>query len=391
MIKGTYVFYENGKEVARQSNVITRFGKRFLTNFLAGNVVFDKKDIAMGVGGSATDSTAAGTTSEKPIDTRLDFEFYRLPIQYGSLNINLSEATITNIAGNGSVITFTANNSFTAGQSVDITGVSPSSYIQYGATIASATATQFTISGTNTAAYVSGGTATVNTYETVYKTSIPQDVAGVISEIGLYPGTRASNNNFDSKFVTTFENKFNWVNSTTDGNPTLVTTPTPRIGSYLLEVSNDGATTSIEYLNEIVKTDISGYSVNDTLTLCYNRADTNLSSIDVKLYSSASDYYTATFTPTSGTGNKIQSISLSSLFGNTTGTPDPTTISKVGIVVNCSSAASPATVYFDGLRINDEDTFDPIFGLISRAVLASPLTKVAGRQVDIEYRLELSF
>lgn len=391
MIKGTYVFYEDGKEILRSSNVITRFGKRFLTNFLAGNLVFDRKDLALGIGGSATDVPANGTTYAKPVDTRLDFEFYRLPIQYGSVNINLIEATITNISGNGSVITFTANNSFIEGQKVDITGVSPSSYIQYGATISTASSTQFTISGTNNAAFVSGGTATVTTYETVYKTSIPQDVSGVVKEIALYPGTRTSNNNFDSRFVTTFENQFNWVNPSNGANPSVVSTPTPRIGDYLLAVTNNGLSTSIEYINEIIKTDISGYSVNDNLTLAYNRADTNLTSIVVKLYSSTGNYYSATFTPTSGTGNKIQSVSMSNLFSSTTGSPDPTSISQVGIVVNCSSAGSPATVYFDGLRINDEDSFDPIFGMISRAVLANELVKVAGRQVDIEYRLELGF
>jgi len=54
MIKGTYIFKENGKEIYRSSNVITKFGKRFLTNFIAGNVDFKNKDIAIGI-----DSTSA--------------------------------------------------------------------------------------------------------------------------------------------------------------------------------------------------------------------------------------------------------------------------------------------------------------------------------------------
>jgi len=32
-----------------------------------------------------------------------------------------------------------------------------------------------------------------------------------------------------------------------------------------------------------------------------------------------------------------------------------------------------------------------LFGLISRSVLATPISKVAGRQVDVEYRLDLDF
>ena len=46
MIKGTYIFYENGKEILRKSNVITKFGKRFLTNFIAGNILNSNKDMA---------------------------------------------------------------------------------------------------------------------------------------------------------------------------------------------------------------------------------------------------------------------------------------------------------------------------------------------------------
>jgi hypothetical protein len=77
------------------------------------------------------------------------------------------------------------------------------------------------------------------------------------------------------------------------------------------------------------------------------------------------------------------------LLAGQTGTPDATSISKISIIVTSSS--STTTVYFDGLRINDEDTFDPTYGVIGRSVLATSLVKTAGRQVDIEYRLGLTF
>jgi len=81
------------------------------------------------------------------------------------------------------------------------------------------------------------------------------------------------------------------------------------------------------------------------------------------------------------------------LFSNTTATPpDLTSIIKVGIEVTAGSGGA-TTVHFDGIRINDEDTFDPYYGLISRSVLTGSdiLTKVSGRQVDIEYKLALEF
>jgi hypothetical protein len=70
-------------------------------------------------------------------------------------------ATITNAVNNGSSITYTANNTFAAGQSVSITGISPTTYNISG-TISTAFSDQFTITvTTTTTSYVSGGTATV--------------------------------------------------------------------------------------------------------------------------------------------------------------------------------------------------------------------------------------
>ena len=61
-----------------------------------------------------------------------------------------------------------------------------------------------------------------------------------------------------------------------------------------------------------------------------------------------------------------------------------------GIVIT-PTAANSTSIGADGLRINDEDTFDPIFGIISRSTLATPLTKIKGRPIDVEYILDLSF
>ena len=68
-------------------------------------------------------------------------------------------ATITNISGNGSVVTFTANNNYASGWDVYVTAVDPSSYNGTYTNILTANATHFTVANTNTATYVSGGTA----------------------------------------------------------------------------------------------------------------------------------------------------------------------------------------------------------------------------------------
>lgn len=297
--------------------MITKFGKRFLTDFIAGNTSFARRDIALGIGNTAATEN----------DTKLEFEFYRLPVTLGSINIE----------DNGS-------------------------------------------GGFN--------------YYAIYKTTIPQDISGVISEIGLYPGERTSTNSYDSKFITSFENNYTWLDSS-NNSPQLKANNTSepflsKIGEHMVQF-DVAQSTSKEYINSIVNIDLSGYSVNDSLTIAYKKKDNNLTKIRVKLYSSDTQYYYGDFTPSSGTGDKIQSISMSSVFSNvSTIAPDPTNITKIGIEVT-AGAGGATTVYFDGIRINDEDTFDPAYGLISRSILTTPLQKPSGRPVDIEYKLQLEF
>ena len=313
MIKGTYIFYENGQEILRSSNVITKFGKRFLTNLIAGNVNFDKKDIALGIG-----ETAATVN-----DTRLEFETYRLPVIFGSTDIQTSEG--------------------------------------------------------------------LTTYSVIYKTTLPVDFAGRVAEVGLYPSTRSSIINFDSKFISDFNSYLEWFDES--GTHPEIDNNYARIGNDLIVMqSNSGF--SQEYISNVPGLDISGYGVNDTFKLSYYKYDTNLDSIEIRFYSTDTDYYYFAPTIASGTGYKLSSdIPLSDLASS--GSPDKRSIVKIGIVITPTSSVTE--VGMDGFRVNDEDTFDPIFGIISRSILLdslgdpSPLNKIAGRQVDIEYKLDIGF
>jgi hypothetical protein len=163
-----------------------------------------------------------------------------------------------------------------------------------------------------------------------------------------------------------------------------------KIGENMVRVDVPSASSSKEYKNSLITYDISGYSVNDTITIAYKKMDNNLSKIRIKLYSSDTAYCFVDFTPTSGTGDRIQSASVSTLFGNSINNPDLTLITKIGVEVYSTSGGA-TQVFFDGIRINDEDTFDPTYGLISRSLLSTPLEKKSGRTVDIEYKILLGF
>lgn len=76
-------------------------------------------------------------------------------------------ATITNVSASAGVVTYTANNTFSVGQKVSISGVSPAAYNLTDVTIASRTSTQFTVANSATGTFVSGGTARIISWNKV--------------------------------------------------------------------------------------------------------------------------------------------------------------------------------------------------------------------------------
>ena len=313
-VSGEYVFYEDGKEVGRNKNLITKFGKRYLTQYLAGQSNTNLKDVAIGIG-----STAASVN-----DTQLGFEFYRSPVTMSSIDIQTNSTT----------------------------GIS--------------------------------------SYGVVHKTTIPVDVVGVISEIGVFPTVSLSSTDYASNSISTFEDNQSWADSN-GAFPSVLTTPTPKIGSYYLSMNAPSSGTK-QYFNNF-NIDISGYSALDSLTIAYRQVDLNLDYVFVRMYDSNNNYYEIRYAGDVATsGDKIKSLTLNNLYssGYGSGAPDQTSIVKIGVGVKAKSSGATA-VLFDGLRINDEDAFRTDYGLISRSVLSTPIVKTLGKQMVIEYRIGLNF
>jgi hypothetical protein len=310
---GEYVFYEDNKEIYRSKNLLTKFGKRYLTQYLAGQSTSSLKDIALGVG-----STAATVN-----DTQLGFEFYKSAVSMNSIDIQTSSST----------------------------GIS--------------------------------------TYGVVHKTTIPVDVAGVINEIGLFPNVILGSTDYASNSISTFENNQNWTDSA-GAYPSTTTTPFPKIGTSYISIGAS-ASQSKEYFNNF-SIDVSGYSALDSLTLAYYQSDTNLDYVFVRMYDSNNNYYEIRYAGDLSVGYKIKSLTLNNLYssGFGVGTPDQTSIVKVSCGVKAKSSGATVAL-FDGIRINDEDSFKTDYGLISRSVLTNPITKSLGKQMVIEYRIGLTF
>jgi hypothetical protein len=101
------------------------------------------------------------------------YDFYRN--NTGPFNLTVTQTldspVITNVVGTGTIVTYTAPNTFRAGDVVKITGVSPSSYNLNNVTIATASPTQFTVNNAATGTYASGGIAqAVKVYSVMFST-----------------------------------------------------------------------------------------------------------------------------------------------------------------------------------------------------------------------------
>lgn len=214
----------------------------------------------------------------------------------------------------------------------------------------------------------------------IMKAELPMQLAATISEVGLFPGSNGQNA-FDSKTITLFNNDVIWSAGSYVEN-----SANSKINNTSFQIqATAGGTVTAKSSN--LTFDLTGYSTADSLSLAFYQGDINLQYIDLILYKTDLDYYYYRINGSS-IGHRIVEIPMTSIISNAVGSPNAS-ISKFGLAVKANTGTS-TTVDFDGLRVNDNDTNVLDHGIISRAVLGTPITKEFGRVLDIEYRLVVS-
>jgi hypothetical protein len=132
--------------------------------------------------------------------------------------------------------------------------------------------------------------------------------------------------------------------------------------------------------------DLSGYSVNDTFLLAFSKTNNNISTInlvfeDVLTGGSAELVKTVSSLPT---GYNILAFRKGDFV--ISGTFNWDAITRMGFDVTAGGTAG--FVILDGLRIEDTDTPNQDFILVSHAILGSPISKTDVAPMDVEYALE---
>lgn len=201
--------------------MLTNTGKNILAKYLIGQAPAYASYIAFGCGASAIDADT-GEYGDYSNKSNLNFEMFRAPITSRGYVTETDQATITNAVGSGSAITYTAANTFKPGDVVDITGTNVAGFNIQNAILATATATQFTVTSSATGTYSTGGVATQTRSNIVLTAQLPTEERYEITEIGVYSaGSNPSAGPADSRILYSFGTGENWEYHESSGASTL--------------------------------------------------------------------------------------------------------------------------------------------------------------------------
>ena len=304
-LKGTYIFYKDGKEVCRSNNIVTNEGKDVFVQYLSKSNNDYASKIVLGIG-----STSPAVTNEF-----LGFEVFPLAIEFKTVDFTQTPSQV------------------------------------------------------------------------VFRASVPATFSGVIYESGLSTmgGTLSSSDiNSNNEVIVNFNP--NYESWSTGANVVFHTndlegTPRLRAGDSGLQITAAASSSVSSTYSGVVPPNY--ISSGDKLKVAYHVSGSVPTSIQIKLESDSSNYFTATIPAANiSLGYNISTIDFDNLV--MTGTLDTNSISSITVTVNAASAQSIVTM--DAMRFDQYSSVSkPV--LVSHSLLSTPLVVEGGNKFDIEYRL----
>lgn len=218
----------------------------------------------------------------------------------------------------------------------------------------------------------------------VFKAELPDDLAGKIYEIGLFSKLEnASSGTYGSKLLISFDSDSeNWYNGI---NLSTFTSVNTRVGKDSLSHTPAASGTNTSSYAGLAK-DFSANSSADTFNFAFYNTNTNVSNISFRFKTDAANYFTHTVSNPPA-GYQIVTATKGSFVA--TGAPSWSNIDTVEVATS-SKASGASNVEFDAIRLEDVDDVDIDYVLISRKKLVTPITKLEGQMMDIEFTLGVS-
>lgn len=214
----------------------------------------------------------------------------------------------------------------------------------------------------------------------ILKGRVDSQVAANIYEIGVYPsnnekvfGTR------DNLIVTDFSTPNDWVIVTGNVNliPYAAQMPSsPRVGLYNLSIESNSEITNDNFIF-----DLSSYSSLDTLDVLVDVEDGKVGTLNVTLSDVNANSKTISYPFNGNTtaGYQVLSQNFSS---------DIATLSSIS-TVTIETVGSLSDIELDSIRVSVLGEISNSTALISRSTLSTPIAKIYGAPLDIEYYVQL--
>lgn len=210
------------------------------------------------------------------------------------------------------------------------------------------------------------------------KGTIPREVIGNIYEIGLFSSAEKTGAVVPPAPLSDFDPMYMDVTNLT------ADTTNSRIGEGGSRLTAAVSTTAVGSINNL-RIALEGRAPEDEFTLAYHNYG-NAASVEVRFYTSATTYYTHTFTPLLGynfyTWTKAN-------FTTTTAANWIDYVTQIEFRVTANATAE-ASVTFDGIKA-ETPLSDPGYGLVSRSVLATPINKGFDSELEVEYTVQFGW
>ena len=245
--------------------MITNTGKNILGKYLTSQTQAYAGYIAVGCG-----SKPVSSFDNYASKTELDFEMFRVPIISRGYTSGILTGIPTNATTNGTYITYTANNTFAAGQIVTITGIVSTGntsgtaglgFNLVNAVIYDASTTQFRVANTLSDTFTSAtyGLASVVYPEIVLTAEMPTVERYEITEIGIYPSEVNPGTSINSSMLFNFSTSENWqyyIPTTSTWTPTSL-----KIVTAALDANNGSNNIDTQYADDLT-TVLKAYQTN---------------------------------------------------------------------------------------------------------------------------------
>jgi len=212
----------------------------------------------------------------------------------------------------------------------------------------------------------------------VVKGTLAASVAANIYEVGVFPVTTA--NIFgtrDQLIIDDFSGISNWKGTYTTNQYAAQNSISPRIGTYSVNIP---AATTISNSNFYLN--LSSYSQLDSLNILANVPSGSSGTLNVVLtdVSSNTAIVSYTFNGATTSGYQILSGKL------------PSNISTLGTITSVSiqTVGVSSSITVDAIKVSVLGEITNSAGIVSRSVLTTPIAKIYGVPLDIEYYLQLS-